>query len=126
MRITTSSKHDTVSLTIRGRFDFNARHEFKPAIQECYDSKKHNIILDLGGVTFIDSAGLALIHRCIMDSQTQNVNVTLANPKQQVHDILELCNMNHYISSPTVALAPEHSDSASSNVLTKDALSIID
>ncbi len=101
MRINTSSNHNTISLTLCGRLDYSARHVFNTSLQESYDSNKPNIVLDLEAVTFIDSSGLGLIHRCITESATRDVNVALLNPQRQIHDILELCNMDKYITAPS-------------------------
>ncbi|GJL51650.1 MAG: hypothetical protein NPIRA01_28770 [Nitrospirales bacterium] len=130
MHITTSSSHNTTSLTLFGRLDYSARQIFKSTVQDSCDSNTHNMILDLTAVTFIDSSGLGLIHKCITESQAQNVSVTLVNPREQIHSILELCNMTQYVSSSDSSLSHEASDATvlrqNSNVLTKDALSIID
>ena len=101
MRITTSSTSDTITLTLTGRLDFNARHVFKPAVKESLNANKRYIDLDLQAVTFVDSAGLGLLHRCITDSAELKAKVRLVNPQYQVRDILELCNMDKHIATPT-------------------------
>ncbi len=128
MHVTTSSDRNSISLKLSGRLDFNARHSIKPAIQECYDSNKPHIIFDLKDVTFIDSAGIGLLHRCITETKELKTTVTFTNPKQQVHDILELCSMAEYISSPASSQEPLASTSTGSNtnVLTREALSHIE
>ncbi len=116
-----------MTLTLAGRLDFSARRTFSSAIEDCYQAKKHHIILNLEDVVFIDSSGLGMIHRCIMESEPKNVKISIINPRQQVHDIMELCNMTQYILEPT---SPDQSQTTtsipSSNLLTRDALSIID
>ena len=127
MRITTSSDHNSMTFSLSGRLDFNARHTLKPAIQESYDAQKRNIILDLTGVTFIDSAGIGLIHQCIMGAKTKKMDVSIINPQQQVEDILDLCNMTQYILESTSSDRPHTTTSRSNaNLLTRDVLSIID
>ncbi|GJL55384.1 MAG: hypothetical protein NPIRA02_25160 [Nitrospirales bacterium] len=130
MEITTSTKQHTTIHTLFGRLDYRARQIFTSTIHENCTSETHDIILDLEAVTFIDSSGLGLIHKCITESQAQQVNVTLVNPKDQIYSILELCNMAQFVSSSDEPLSQEQSASATvrhnPHVLTRDALSIID
>ena len=128
MNVTTTSDRNSISLTLTGRLDFTARHAIHPAIQECYDSQKSHIILDLKDVSFIDSAGIGLLHRFVTEAEQKKASVTFTNPKQQVHAILELCSMTQYISSPDNSQEASASTArrANANVLTRDALSTID
>jgi len=130
MDITTSTQQNTTSLMLFGRLDYSARHIFKSTIQDNCGSNTHNMILDLEAVTFIDSSGLGLIHKCITEAHARNVHVTLVNPREQIYSILELCNMTQYVSTSDASLSREESDSTAprhiSNALTRDTLSIID
>ncbi|MGB0910309.1 MAG: STAS domain-containing protein [Nitrospirales bacterium] len=130
MQITTESTRDTMTLTLTGRLDFSARRTFSSAIQDGYGQNTRHIILNLQDVKFIDSSGLGMIHRCIMESETKNVKISIINPRQQIHDILELCNMTQYIveSCSSDSQNQLHSSTSiqSPNLLTRDALSIID
>ncbi|GJL65989.1 MAG: hypothetical protein NPIRA05_09600 [Nitrospirales bacterium] len=130
MDITTSITHNTLLLTLFGRLDYSARHIFTSTVQDSCDSNTHNMILDLTAVTFIDSSGLGLIHKCLTEAHAQHVNVTLVNPREQIYSILELCNMSQYVSSSDTPQSQVESKAAArqhhANVLTKDAMSIID
>ncbi|WP_447968696.1 STAS domain-containing protein [Nitrospira sp. M1] len=130
MDITTSTKQNATIHTLFGRLDYSAREIFTSTIHESDNSETHDIILDLEAVTFIDSSGLGLIHKCITEAKAQHVNVTLVNPKDQIYSILELCNMAQYVSSSDEPLPHEQSASATvkhnPHVLTRDALSIIE
>ena len=130
MRITSSSDRNSITLSLSGRLDFNARHNLGPAIQEGHDAQKRQIIFDLAAVTYIDSAGLGMIHRCITDAEERNIHVTLSNPQRQVHDLLELCGMIQYVASPADSSSEQGSQTTmpqhSSKVLTREAMSIIE
>ncbi len=130
MHITKSSDHNSITFFLNGRLDFTARHHMNPAIQEGYNSQKRNMVFDLAGVTFIDSAGLGLIHRCITDAEERKIQVTLINPQRQVHDLLELCSMIQYVSSPGGSSSQQGSEATmlqhGSKVLTREAMSVID
>ena len=106
MKITTSLKQDSVWLTLYGRLDYRARHTFQDAIQAAYEYQQSSLVLDLEAVTFIDSSGLGLIYKCITESTVKNMNVSLINPKSQIHDFLSLCNMDKFIAAPSIISRP--------------------
>ena len=46
---------------LHGRLDYNARWHFKAIINQCCLTEQEHLIINLAGLTFIDSAGLGFL-----------------------------------------------------------------
>ena len=46
---------------LHGRLDYNARWHFKAIINQCCLTEEEHLIINLAGLTFIDSAGLGFL-----------------------------------------------------------------
>jgi anti-anti-sigma factor len=66
MEITISQTQDTspiVIMQLKGSLDGNTYEQFITEAQKLYDAGTHNLLLDMTGLTFLSSAGLAALHR---------------------------------------------------------------
>lgn len=65
MIITSSSGKGMTVLTLSGRLDFQARHAYQSAVKESESQNPRHTILNMEGVTFINSAGVELLKQFI-------------------------------------------------------------
>ncbi|MDH5429929.1 MAG: STAS domain-containing protein [Nitrospirota bacterium] len=79
-----------------GRMDFKARHAFQVAMKTAQTSGAAHIVFDLKEVSFIDSAGLALLVLANRGCEERNVRFSLCQPQNPVKDVLELTNMGKH------------------------------
>ena len=109
MVIQERSQHDTYILEGSGRMDFKARHVFQAAMKAAQASEASHIVFDLSGITFIDSAGLALIILANRECVERNVTYSLCQPQGSVKDVFELTNMiKHMTVFDTLKCALSH------------------
>ena len=50
---------------LMGRLDASCASELKDKVLSMIDEKKNNILIDLGGIDFIDSSGLGMLVTCL-------------------------------------------------------------
>lgn len=83
MQITERDENGVAVFTLNGRVDSEGAVELDQTLQEATGEGKHQMILDMSGVTYINSAGL----RTLADILTQNkanagnLRLVALNPK---------------------------------------------
>ena len=89
LRMTTCSFVDTTIVECSGRIvlgdeSANFRHLVKTRLTEC-----KQIVVDLGGVTYIDSIGLGVLVGLLTSAQKAGGDIKLANLKPGLIDVLD-------------------------------------
>lgn len=98
MTITESFQNGVKVLRLSGKFDSHARHEFQTAIGKAKQGGACHIILNLQGVTFLDSAALGLLANMHREFTSQGIHISLVNPQDYVKRVLELVKMDKLFS----------------------------
>ena len=103
MVITQTKLQNAVIVTLSGRLDFNARHEFQSGMEKAKESGSSLIVLDMKDVSFIDSAALGLITVAYKNMAAAKVGVVIAHAQEYVQKIFSLANLQNIIKIyPTV------------------------
>ncbi len=79
---------------IGGRVDSVNANEFGTALDEAVQDGKHNIVLDLGGVEYMSSAGLREMVRVLKQVRRDGGDVRLAALSDRVREVLELAGLD--------------------------------
>jgi len=87
----TSSDGKSLSITIDGRFDFNAHQAFRAAYEKVSPIPPQ-ITVDLGATTYLDSSalGMLLLLRDHCGGDSSNIQLTRCN--QDIKKILTISN----------------------------------
>lgn len=94
-------------ITIRGRVDSLSADQLSQAIEEAHQRGKYNLVLDLGQVEFLSSAGL----RALIEAQRRSAGlgwgeITLAQIPPRMVELLDLTGFTRdFRSFETVAAA---------------------
>lgn len=88
LQMTTRSFADTTIVECSGRIvlgdeSANFRHQVRDALTKCTQ-----IVLDMGGVTYIDSIGLGVLAELLISAQKAGGDIRLANLKPRLVDVL--------------------------------------
>lgn len=94
MELTTTQNGDTAIIGLTGRFDAFEVDEFRTVLETLHENKVHTIAVDLSGVVFIDSTGLAELVRGMKRCRTVGGDLTLSAPSNPVQVILELTRLD--------------------------------
>ncbi|MFO7662245.1 MAG: STAS domain-containing protein [Chloroflexota bacterium] len=80
-------------VTVSGRIDSSNAAEFDAVLKEVAE-RKQNVVLDLGGVDYISSAGLRAIVALLRETKKHRGDVRLANPSERVVEVLSLAGLD--------------------------------
>lgn len=82
----------TSTLTLAGEVDPHTTEQLDAAIDEALDSSSR-LVLDLGGVTFIDSAGLRSLIRAHRRTEQDGGSLVLRSPRPSTLRVLEITGL---------------------------------
>jgi anti-sigma B factor antagonist len=91
------SSQDVTVLTLAGRIDSVTAPELRAQLSRSITRRPPNIVVDLTGVDFIDSSGLAAIVQGMRSCRAGGGNLCLSNPQRPVRMILELTRLDRAI-----------------------------
>ena len=97
-----SRSGDSVAATLSGALDMFATFRLEPDLERLTRQPGvRALVIDLGGVDFIDSAGLGLLLATHERLRAERVRFTLANPSPSVRRMLDLTG-----AAETLAVSP--------------------
>ena len=110
MRISERKEPSATILSLLDRFDFGARATFKEAVEKAQKDQCPHLIVDLGGVTFMDSSALGLLVVTYQNFKRSKSKVSLLRPQGYVRQVLDLANIGKMITiyddEPAALAAP--------------------
>lgn len=86
----------TAVLTLSGPIEFASRTTLRAMIDDGLAKGQQDFILDLQGVTFIDSSGLGALVACFSTVRKQGGSMKLVRVPQQVYSLMELTKLTHF------------------------------
>lgn len=88
----------TLAVKVNGEFDIMTAEEFKRTVDVFLDGRHaRSLLVDLSGVTFIDSSGLGAILGRYKKVEQQKGKMVIACPKAQVKKILEVSGIDKVV-----------------------------
>ena len=82
---------------LNGEIDLQWSPDLRKILQSKLRKKCRGLVLDLGGVTYIDSSGLATIVEYLRDAGHFKGKIALANLQGSVRTIFEMVRLNEVI-----------------------------
>ena len=77
-----------------GRLDVAGAPALKNAVSEAVKNGQPRLVIDLEGVSFVDSTGLGSVIAALKQVRTSKGDLRLAAPNQQVRVVLELTTLD--------------------------------
>jgi anti-sigma B factor antagonist len=99
--IAESVREDVVILTLKGRLTLGESNLIREKIAALSAAGKHNVVVDLGGVDYIDSTGLGILVICFTSLKKHGGALKLVNPNKRnvvlllltkLHTVFEVFN----------------------------------
>lgn len=97
MHIERSLVQDIVVLRMEGRFEFGTRNEYKRLIGHIVQEGFRRLVLDLEGVSFLDSSALGLLLLTDQNFKLKKGTFSLVKPTGYVRQVIELANLPRVI-----------------------------
>ena len=79
-------------LVLQGRFDFNAHREFREAVEQSVKEAPRQVMVDLGGVDYIDSSALGMLLMLRDKAKGAGKEVQLGNARGSVKQVIDIAN----------------------------------
>ena len=92
--IAESVREDVVILTLKGRLTLGESNQVREKISALAAAGKHNVVVDLGGVDYIDSTGLGILVICFTSLKKQGGALKLVNPNKRNVELLLLTKLH--------------------------------
>ncbi len=98
MKLGTEYADGRLILSLVGELDHHSARATMKAIEQAMEqSLPRQCILDLSGLTFMDSSGIALILKAHKLSRAQGGQVSVENPPKQVLRVLETSGIDRIV-----------------------------
>jgi len=94
MEINSSELKRVQLFEIVGRVDSTNASELGTAMDRAADEGRNHIVLDLGGVEYMSSAGLREMVRVLKRVKRSGGDLRIANPSERVREVLELAGLD--------------------------------
>jgi anti-anti-sigma factor len=92
MQATVTVNEGRATIRLQGRFDFNAHREFREAIDTVLGGPATTVVVDFGGVEYLDSSALGMLLMLRDRAKSGAREVTLASCRGAVKQILDIAN----------------------------------
>jgi len=92
--IAESVREDVVILTLKGRLTLGESNQIREKIAALVAAGKHNVVVDLGAVEYIDSTGLGILVICFTSLKKQGGALKLVNPNKRNVELLLLTKLH--------------------------------
>jgi len=96
---------NTVTISVRGRFDYSINIEFRAAYRAKRDSTTH-YVLDLQDTDYMDSSALGMLLLLREHTGNDAARVKIVNCRSEIRKILSIANFQHLFSICRVNRAP--------------------
>ncbi len=94
MEINSSEMNRVQLFDVIGRVDSTNDSEHGLAMDRAADEGRNHIVLDLGGVEYMSSAGLREMVRVLKRVKRSGGDLRIANPSERVREVLELAGLD--------------------------------
>jgi anti-sigma B factor antagonist len=94
LEITESVREDVVILTLKGRLTLGESNLIREKVAQLGAAGKHNIVVDLAAVDYIDSTGLGILVICFTSLKKQGGALKLVNPNKRNVELLLLTKLH--------------------------------
>ncbi|VAW39397.1 hypothetical protein MNBD_CHLOROFLEXI01-1165 [hydrothermal vent metagenome] len=81
-------------ITVTGRIDSSNASTFEGSLKEVMGNGRHNLVLNLAGVTYMSSAGLRTLVSTLKECKKKRGDVRLAAPSERVAEVLSLAGLD--------------------------------
>jgi len=97
MNLATKVTDHDFEASLCGVLAFSDNAEFRKLLEQMKQSQADRWVLDLAGLSSVDSAGLGMFILAMELSKTRNASLVLRAPTGHVKNLIELSNMDQLI-----------------------------
>ena len=83
-------------LPLEGEIDLHVSPRLQSSLARMIAKRPEHVVVDLSGVTFIDSSGLAVLINAVQDIKEYGGKLTLAGINNNVRSIFEIARLDQF------------------------------
>jgi anti-anti-sigma factor len=91
--ITSALDGEPVVVTVRGEVDLATAPELESCVQQAFTTAAGSVLLDLAGLTFIDSSGLRVLVALTSDARSRDASLSIRNVPRHAERVLDLTGL---------------------------------
>ncbi len=95
MEILEKAKDNVVVIKLEGRLDASTATSVKGKIDAVIEGKSRNLVIDMGGISFIDSSGLGTLVGSLRTINKAGGDIKISSLQDQVRSVFELTRLHH-------------------------------
>ena len=81
-------------LELKGRLDASSAKNLKDKVQSLVDQQRVRLVMDMGGIDFIDSSGLGVLVSALRSTNKKGGDIKVAAIADQIRAIFELTRLH--------------------------------
>lgn len=89
---------DVHTITLVGELDLATAGDVEHELRGAEEAGATTIVVDLAGLTFLDSSGVRLLILADARSRSNGHDLSLRRPPQHVRRVLEICGITEHLS----------------------------
>ncbi len=93
LTIQTSRTASALVLAPQGEIGTHEAPTVQQAVKEAFESKPAKVVIDLSGVGYMATSGLATLVQAAQISKATNVPLVLCNLQERVQAVMEICRL---------------------------------
>ena len=98
MEMTYATENRPLTIRLSGELDHHAARELMDSIDRCMEQNlPTKTFLDLGGLTFMDSSGIAVVLRAKRRMEALSGALVVVNIPRQAARVLEAASLERYV-----------------------------
>jgi anti-sigma B factor antagonist len=105
LSIERSTEAAGVVLRLEGELDASSAPELERRLDELTSEGHPRLVLDLGGLSFVDSAGVSVLIRAKHDADERGYTLALSQPTPQVQGVFALLGLLRWLEPDDGAAA---------------------
>jgi anti-sigma B factor antagonist len=101
MQITSRDQNGVTVFTLEGRIDSTGANEMDSALQEGVAARHHKMVLDMSGVTYINSAGLRTLADILTQNRANGGDLRLVALSSKVERVFKIIGFDKFFETYT-------------------------
>jgi len=94
MQVRKEQSGSTTVITVSGDVDLSSSRELQAELREAISSGPSRLIVDLGGVPYMDSSGVATLVEAMQNSRKKGTRLVLCGMGDKVQSIFEIARLD--------------------------------
>lgn len=94
MKIQTTRTETETIIVVEGEVDLYSSPELRKAVLKAVPKADNGLVIDLGGVSYMDSSGVATLVEGLRSAKQHDTSFVLGRPSSAVMKVLELARLD--------------------------------